>query len=139
MIYIKKHFWVVVVLSFSVILAGCARGEVLRIGTPFNDEGGEGINFYNEITDSEAIETLRESVKNADEIDQPIELRQESDVFISLDKTKKGISEIQRYIYYQEDGSSILSVDGVSGSDEFPDRYFTLNEKQTDELKNVLQ
>lgn len=129
----------VIVLSFFVILAGCARGEVLRIGTPVNDEGGEGVNFYNEITDSEAIETLREIVKNADEIDRPKELEEKSDVFISLDETKKGVSEIQRYIYYQEDGSSNLSVDGVSGSDGFSDGYFTLNEKQTDELKIVLQ
>ena len=111
----------------------------MRIGTPVNDEGGEGVNFYNEITDSEAIETLREIVKNADEIDRPKELEEKSDVFISLDETKKGVSEIQRYIYYQEDGSSNLSVDGVSGSDGFSDGYFTLNEKQTDELKIVLQ
>ncbi|PIC56460.1 hypothetical protein CSV80_14525 [Sporosarcina sp. P12(2017)] len=114
-------------------------GEVLRIGTPFTDEGGEGVNFHNEITDSESIGAIREIVKNADEIDRPKELKKESDVFISLDETQKGISEIQRYIYYQEDGSSILLADGVSGSDGFPSRYFILNEKQTNELKNVLQ
>lgn len=135
----NKYIWLVVILSFSVILAGCATGEVLRIGTPFTDEGGEGVNFYNEITDSKAIGSLRDIVKNADEIDRPKELKKESDVFISLDETQKGITEIQRYIYYQEDGSSILFADGVSGSDGFPDRYFILNEKQTTELKNVLQ
>lgn len=64
-----------------VIFAGCTKKEVIRVGTPFNDEGGEGINFHKEITDSKSIAALREIIKNASEIDKPKELEKEPKIF----------------------------------------------------------
>ncbi|MDN4607199.1 hypothetical protein [Sporosarcina highlanderae] len=135
----KKYIWSVLILSIAVIFAGCTKKEVIRVGTPFNDDGVEGINFHYEITESKSIKALREIVKNADEIDKPKELGKEPEIFFSLDRPKEGISEIRRYVYYQDDGSSILCSEGVSGPDGFLDMYFSLNENQTNELKNVLQ
>lgn len=135
----KKYIWTVLILSIAIITSGCTKKEVIRVGTPFNDEGGEGINFHQEITDSKSIEALREIIKNADEIDKPKGLERKPEIFFSLDRPREDVAEIRRYVYYQDDGSSILCSNGVSGPDGFPDRYFSLNENHTNDLKNVLQ
>lgn len=137
---IKKYIWTALILSFAVLFAGCAKKEVIRAGTPFNDtERGEGVEFYNEITDPTSIETLKEISENAEEIDKPKELKGKPEIFYSLDRPNEGTSEIRRYVYFQDDGSSILYSDSAGGSTELSDAYFRLNENQTTELKKVLQ
>lgn len=110
---------------------GCTKEEVIRVGTPFDDKRGEGVDFNSEITDSEAIRTLRELSKEAEDIEEPKDLKKVADTFFSLDRPKEFTTEILRYVWYQEDGSSIL----YSGS---YDIYFILTKEQTNELKRIL-
>lgn len=137
---IKKIVWTVVILSFTGLLVGCAEKEIIRVGTPFTDEeGGEGVNFHREITDSKSIGALRKIVENAHEVDKPEELVKESALFFALDRPKEGVSEIRRFVYFPDDGSAILYRDGVSGADGFPDQYFIVDEQETNKLKRILQ
>ncbi len=114
------------------MVVGCAKKEVLRVGTPFNDDGSEGVKFHRDITDSASIEALRELIKNAGDMEEPKSLGEVADTFFSLDRPKEGIAETQRYVWYQVDASSILYSEGS-------DTYSTLTAKQTKELKKILE
>ena len=116
----------------SVIILGCSASEVIRVGTPFNENGTEGINFDKEIKDSESIEALRAIIRNVREIEEPKDLDNEPETFFSLDSPKEGIVELWLYVFYQDDGSSILYNDGAN-------IYFALSEEQTNELSSILE
>ncbi|ATP40573.1 hypothetical protein CSE16_11210 [Solibacillus sp. R5-41] len=104
---------------------------LFRVGTPFNENGVKGVKFDKEITNSKSIESLRTLIKKVRDIDEPNGLNKESNIFFSLDRPKDGISEIRLYIWYQDDGSSILKTDSNS--------YFALTKEHTNELKNILE
>ncbi len=112
------------------MLFACSSDEVIRIGTPHNSEGTTWVKFSNEITDSEVIHKVRTIVENSQGIDKPILIEVKADVFFQLNNPSKGISEIDRYIWFQEDGSAILYNEAVG--------YSTLTKEQTLELKSIL-
>lgn len=116
----------------SVIVVGCTKEEVLKVGTPFNDNGGEGVKFHSDITDSASIEALRELIKDAEDMEESKDLGKVADTFFSLDRPKESISEIRRYVWYQDDASTILYSEG-SGI------YSALTAEQTNELKRILE
>ncbi|WP_172371960.1 hypothetical protein [Sporosarcina jiandibaonis] len=101
------------------------------MGTPFNENGTEGINIDKEIKDSKSIEALRAIIRKAREIEEPIELDSEPETFFSLDRPKEGISELWLYVLYQDDGSSILYNEGSNS-------YFALSKEQTNELRSII-
>ena len=128
----KKLVFIFSVLILSVMAIGCTKEEVLKVGTPFIDDGGEGIKFHSDITDSASIGTLREILNNEDDVEKPKDLGEVADTFFSLDKPKEGIAEIRRSVWYQDDASSILYSEGA-------DIYSALTAEQTNELKRILE
>ncbi|WP_210468388.1 hypothetical protein [Sporosarcina sp. 6E9] len=102
------------------------------MGTPFNENGIEGVKIHSDITDSASIEALREIIKDEVNIEEPKDLGEVADTFFSLNRLKESISEIQRYVWYQDDASSILYSDGA-------DIYTALTMEQTNELKRILE
>lgn len=58
-------------LALTFLLLGCSPDEVSRVGTPFNENGSEGVIFDKDITDSESIESLREVIKKLKDIEEP--------------------------------------------------------------------
>lgn len=111
---------------------GCSINEVIRVGTPFNDKRGEGVEFHTEVTDREAITKVRTIINSLEEIEEPQYLKDIPDAFISLDRLAESVSEIRRYIWYQDDGSAILYVDGGS-------KYYKMTKQQHNELKRILE
>ncbi|QOY38123.1 hypothetical protein AWH56_011635 [Anaerobacillus isosaccharinicus] len=116
----------------SVMLLGCSVNEVIRVGTPFNDKRGEGVDFHTEVTDREAITKVRTIINSLEEIEEPHYLKDIPDAFISLDRLAESVSEIRRYIWYQDDGSAILNVDGGS-------KFYNMTKQQHNELKRILE
>lgn len=116
----------------ALILFGCSAEEVIRVGTPFNHNGNEGVEFHNEITDSESITNLREIIDKVKEIEEPNDINKEPKIFFSLDRPKEGISEIRFYMWDEDDGSVILYNDGSNS-------YFTLTENLSNELKGIIE
>nr|WP_194269189.1 hypothetical protein [Anaerobacillus isosaccharinicus]QOY36617.1 hypothetical protein AWH56_002775 [Anaerobacillus isosaccharinicus] len=116
----------------SVMLLGCSTNEVIRIGTPFNDKRGEGVDFHTEVTDKEAITKLRTLFNSLEEIEGPHFLKDIADAFISLDRLADSVTEIRRYIWYQDDGSAILFGDGNA-------KYYKMTEQQNKELKRIIE
>jgi hypothetical protein len=132
MIKTKKFIWILTTIFMSLVLIGCSADVLIRVGTPYNYKGTDGVKFdKNEITNSGAIAKLRKIIKNSKEIEKPNVVENVAEVFFSLDRPKDSLSEIRRYIWYQDDGSSIL-YDGDSG-------YSTLTKEQTNELKRILE
>lgn len=119
-------------LILSVMLSGCSASEVIRVGTPSFNDKGKAISFDREIKDSESIEALRSIIKKVREIEEPNDLDNEPETFFSLERPKEGIAELWLYVYYQNDGSSILYNEGVNG-------YFSLSNEQTNELRSILE
>ncbi|MCT8137990.1 hypothetical protein H1D32_09615 [Anaerobacillus sp. CMMVII] len=64
----------VTILVLSALLLGCSVDEVIQVGTPFYNNGTSGVHFHNEITDSEAITSLRNLINNAKDVEEPSEL-----------------------------------------------------------------
>jgi hypothetical protein len=114
------------------MFSSCSESELIRVGTPSFNEKGKSISFDKEIKDSESIEALRAIIRKRTEIEEPKDLDSEPDSFFSLDRPKEGISELWLYVYYQDDGSSVLYNDGVNG-------YFALSKEQTNELRSILE
>ena len=127
----KIHIGIVVTLIMLTMLSGCSANEVIRVGTPFNENGDEGIEFNKEITDSDSIEALRGIIDKVEEIEEPHDLNKEHETFFSLDRPKEGIAEMWLYVFYQDDGSSILYNDGA-------DVYFALSKKETTKLRSII-
>jgi hypothetical protein len=119
-------------LILSVIFSGCSVAEVIRVGTPFNENGTKGISFDKEIKDSESIEALRAIIRKVREIEEPKDLDSEPETFFSLERPKEGIAEMWLYVLYQDDGGSILYNDGSNS-------YFALSKEQTNELRSILE
>lgn len=104
---------------------------MIQVGTPFNENGSEGVLFDKDITDSESIESLREVIKKLEDIEEPEALNNEANISFRLDRPNEGVVEIWLYVFYQEDGSSILYNES-SG-------YYALTKEYTDELKGILE
>jgi len=111
---------------------GCAKNEVVKVGTPFDKNGDKGVDFHTDITNSESIGTLREIIKDESIIEQPKGLGEVADIFFSLDRPKESAAEIQKSVWYRDDGTSILYSEGSNN-------YSVLTKKQTDELKKILE
>ncbi len=131
MLKFKNFTWALTTIFISVLLFGCSANEVINVGTPYNYKGTDGVKFENEITNSEVISKLRTIINGSEKVDKTNNIENVADVFFSLDRPKDGISEIRRYIWYQSDGSAILSDDMSN--------YYTLNKEQTKELKRILE
>uniref|UniRef100_A0A1S2LV71 Lipoprotein n=1 Tax=Anaerobacillus isosaccharinicus TaxID=1532552 RepID=A0A1S2LV71_9BACI len=132
MVKIKNLCRLLLITLISVMLLGCSVNEVIRVGTPFNDKRGEGVDFHTEVTDREAITKVRTIINSLEEIEEPHYLKDIPDAFISLDRLAESVSEIRRYIWYQDDGSAILNVDGGS-------KFYNMTKQQHNELKRILE
>ncbi|MFS0688951.1 hypothetical protein AB1K89_06890 [Sporosarcina sp. 179-K 8C2 HS] len=120
------------ILALSVVFSGCSASELIQVGTPSFNEKGKSISFDKEIKDSESIEALRALIKKVREVEEPKDLDDEPETFFSLVRQQEGIAEMWLYVYYQDDGSSILYNDGVNG-------YYALSKEQTNELRRILE
>ncbi|MCM3759026.1 hypothetical protein M3197_16425 [Sporosarcina aquimarina] len=116
------------ILISLTLFQGCSADEGIRIGTPVNRTE---ISFEMEIKDAESIEALRMIIKEAREIEEPKDFDRKPDTFFTLERRKEGISEMWFYVFYQEDGSSILYNDGANS-------YFTLSKQETNELRDII-
>lgn len=128
----KSQNWIVLTLIMLIMLSGCSANEVIRVGTPFNEDGSEGVKFHKDITNSESIDALRRILENVEDIEEPKDLSKEDETFFSLDRPKESVTESRLYVWYQNDGRSILYGDGVNA-------YFSLTKKQTTELRSILE
>lgn len=122
--------WAILTIIMAVLLAGCSADEVIRVGTPFTGDGTDGVEFHHEVTDSEAIVKFRELIDEAEQIEMPSDLDEEPDTYFSLDRPNDSVSETERYVWYEDDGSAVL----YNGFD-----YFVLTEEQTVELEKILE
>lgn len=122
-------------MFLSVILAGCAADEeVLRVGTPFQDGETTGVEFHTDITDAELVTDLRNVIKQEQEAEKPSDLEMKADTFFTLDLPEQGIAEIRRYVWYLDDGSSLLTHEAPLDSTDF----YLLAAEQTEELKRII-
>ncbi|PSL36285.1 hypothetical protein B0H99_107106 [Planomicrobium soli] len=129
----RKSILFIVTVIMSITMAGCAPDEVIRVGTPFISNGTTGAEFHTDITDSRAITDLRTVLEMEEEIEQPKDLTREPDVVFTIDRPQESVSEIWRYIWYENDGSAFLS------SGERDQGFFALTKEQTDDLKRILK
>lgn len=121
----------------AITLTGCSSNdEVIRIGTPFQEDETSGVKFHTDITAAESITDLRDIMNTEKEVEQPADLSSLADNFFTLDIPEEGVSEISRYVWYQEDGSTILSNDDLAGNED--QNFFILTADQTEELKHIL-
>lgn len=136
----KRKFLVLLAACLSVMMAiGCSEEEIVRVGTPFNDEGTTGAEFNTGFTDSETISELRKIFKMEEKIEPPKELPAVADLVLTLDKPEESVSELWRYIWYMDDGSAVLSNRENSVALEDEQEFYALNEEQTKELKSILE
>ncbi|RLQ89873.1 hypothetical protein [Planomicrobium sp. Y74] len=133
----KRLKWLIATAIFAILLGGCSsNNEVIRIGTPFQEDETSGVKFHTDITAAESITDLRDIINTEKEVEQPADLSSLADTFFTLDIPEEGVSEISRYVWYQEDGSTILSNDGLAGNED--QDFFILTADQTEELKHIL-
>ncbi len=128
----RVKVWTLAIVM-SVMLLGCSADEVIRVGTPTYHEGTGTLSIYfeTEITDVDAVAAVRKIVVNSKDIEQPIDLSDEPDLFFSLDRPKEGISEIRRSMWFEADGSAVLYNESTG--------YSTVTKEQTIELKSLLE
>ncbi|OHX51149.1 hypothetical protein BB776_00765 [Planococcus salinarum] len=123
-----------------LILTGCSSDEeVLRVGTPFQEGETNGVEFHTDITDSELVTDLRDVINLEKEVEKPADLEMKADVFFTLDLPQEGISEIRRYVWYLEDGSTLLTHEDPMDSTEDDRGFYMLAAEQTQELKGILE
>ncbi|MGM0898077.1 MAG: hypothetical protein ACQEV0_09260 [Bacillota bacterium] len=122
-----------------ILLIGCAEDEVVRVGTPFNNEGTTGADFHSSFKDPETISELRTLIEKEEKIGRPNDLIAAPDLVFTLDRPEENVSEIWRYVWYQEDGSSVLSNRESAVSVEEDQEFYVMNEEQTTELKSILE
>lgn len=135
----KQLKWLLATAIFAILLGGCSSdGEVIRVGAPFQEDETSGIKFHTDITDAELITDLRGIINTEKEVEQPADLTGLADTFFTLDIPEEGVSEIWRYVWYQEDGSTILSNDSLAGDENEDQDFFILTADQTEELKRIL-
>ena len=116
------------------MLSGCSTEEsdVIRVGTPFNNDGTTGVKIHKEITDSESIASLRELIDKEQNIEEPTDLSLEPEIYFSLDRPSESVSEIARDVWLIDDGTAILYEDGSES-------YSILTREQTNELLSILE
>lgn len=135
-----RRFLLLLVACLPVMMAiGCSEEEIVRVGTPFNDEGTTGAEFNTGFTDSETISEFRAIIKMEEKIEPPKELSPVADLVLTLDKPEESVSELWRYIWYMDDGSAVLSNRENAVAEEDVQEFYTLNEEQTKELKSILE
>lgn len=122
-----------------ILIIGCSEEEMVRVGTPFNDEGTTGAEFHTRFTDSETISELQTLIEMEEKIEPPKELPAVADLVLTVDKPEENVSELIRYVWYLDDGSAVLSnrenVMAITEEQEF----YALNQEQTNELKSILE
>lgn len=122
-----------------MIMMGCSEEEIVRVGTPFNDEGTTGAELNKGFTDSETISELRAIIEMEEKIEPPKELPAVADLVLTVDKPEENVSELWRYIWYMDDGSAVLSNRENAEAEEDAQEFYALNEEQTKELKSILE
>lgn len=70
--------------------------------------------------------------------ESPEELSAVADLVITFDKPKENVSELRRYVWYLEDGNSVISNRVSPMTEGRNAEFYTLNEEQTNELKRLL-
>ncbi|RNF41199.1 hypothetical protein [Planococcus salinus] len=135
----RKPILLITTFIISIAMAGCASDEVIRVGTPFNDEGTTGAEFHTDITDSEAITALRRVIETEKKVEKPKDLTREPDVVFTLNRPEESVSEIWRYVWYQDDGSAFLSNEESAVLVERGQDFFALPKEQTNDLKSILE
>ena len=115
------------VLLLSIFVAGCSSNEVIKVGEPFYEENREGVTIQHEITDEATVNELRELMGEAEGAGA---VNAEADSYFQIDRPDDHVTDIRRYLWFQEDGSTIL-YDGHND-------YFKLNNDNTLELKRLL-
>ncbi|MFP3357500.1 hypothetical protein M1Q06_08255 [Planococcus sp. 11815] len=136
----KRKFLVLLAACLSVrMVIGCSEEEIVRVGTPFNDEGTTGAEFNTGFTDSETISELRAIIEMEEKIEPPKELAPVADLVLTLDKPQENVSELWRYIWYMDDGSAVLSNRENAVVGEEKQEFYTLDQEQTKELKSILE
>ncbi|MDE4083589.1 hypothetical protein PO902_00670 [Planococcus maritimus] len=135
-----RKFLVLLVVCLPVMMViGCSEEEIVRVGTPFNDEGTTGAKFNTGFTDSETISELWKIIEMEEKVEPPKELAPAADLVLTLDKPEENVSELWRYIWYMDDGSAVLSNRESASPREDEQEFYTLNEEQTMELKSILE
>lgn len=153
----KKQFLTILLISFSVFIVGCAESngestdqktstqngeensvegnKIVLVGTPNSNGEGPSVNMDQEISDSKKVVRVEAVIGTAKKIEEPQQnnIKGDPDLFITITKssgTKQGTPEERRFVWYQEDGSAVLT----DGSGE----YYTINSGQAKELKEAL-
>ena len=111
---------------------------MVRVGIPFEDDGTTGAEYHTDYTDSETIAELRKLIEMEEKTDPPEKLFAVADLVIIFDKPKENVSELRRYVWYLEDGNSVLSNRESPMTEGSNSEFYTLNEEQTNELKRLL-
>jgi len=135
-----RKFLILLAACLPVMMViGCSEEEIVRVGTPFNDEGTTGAEFNTGFTDSETISELQAIIEMEEKIKPPKELAPVADLVLTLDKPEENVSELWRYIWYMDDGSAVLSNRESASPREDEQEFYTLDEEQTMELKSILE
>lgn len=121
-------------------LTGCSsEGEVIRIGEPYLKDETSGVKFHTDVTDPDAIAALRDLVSTEKETEKPEDLLAQADTSFILDIPEEGVLEIWRYVWYQEDGSAILSNEDLVANVKDYQKFYMLAAEQTEELKGIIE
>ncbi|RAZ81370.1 hypothetical protein [Planococcus halotolerans] len=135
----KQLKWLIATAILAITLAGCSsEEELIRVGAPFQEDETSGIKFHTDIKAAESITDLRGIISTEKEVEKPADLTGLADTFFTLEIPEEGVSEIWRYVWYQEDGSTILSNDNLAGDENEDQDFFILTADQTEELKRIL-
>lgn len=126
----KNSIVVLFIIMFTSLLTGCSATEIVRIGTPIDEKGVEGIVFYSEITAHDKISQLRTVVESLERTENPLSESELADVFFTLDKPKENHSEIWAYVWYKDDGTATLK--------RGENNYYHVTKEQADILKEIL-
>ncbi|MCM3609795.1 hypothetical protein M4S82_00945 [Planococcus sp. MERTA32b] len=136
----KRLKWLIAITITAITLAGCSSdGEVIWVGVPYQEDETSGIKFHTDITDAESITDLRDIINTEKEMEQPADLTGLADTFFTLDIPEEGVSLIQRYIWYREDGSALLTREELKNNEAGNKDVYILAPEQADELKRILE
>lgn len=137
---IRKFQWLVAIFILCVTLTGCSSDEeVIRIGDPFLEEGTSGVEIHTDITEPDVVKKLRDIINSEKETKRPDNLIAQADTFFTLDIPKDSVSEIWRYVWYQENGSAILSNEDIVDDSTDNQKFYALTAEQATELKGIIE
>ncbi|KUP09924.1 hypothetical protein Q73_00350 [Bacillus coahuilensis m2-6] len=124
-----KRLFGVFVLFF--MLAACGPREVLKIGTPFKDDGQEGVEYEVEVKDAELIEELRVLLDGVNvEATSPGE-DFTADMTFKVDRPEEHTGVDVTFVWFQEDGSSVIHHPYGS--------YYVLDKEKTERMREITQ